>query len=395
MKNQILHQSTTTFRVLYFETDLPAAQSFIRNFGQRVSIIPFVSLEEATVWLKSGKKVDLIVVSAQLIGWQFLDALRHDPELVPFPVIVMTSTLTAQIRQMALQMNVLDVFHIEHDVEVFKHRLDYLIRKKAFQRGDQSSELLKIPEVRRPFGKRAFDITVALSALILLSPVMLIVAISIYIDSPGQIFYRSKRVGAGYRIFDMYKFRSMRPDADKMLSTFSALNMYGKPAIEIRTDELCTLCQLAGTSCQSPLHLNGASICEQEHLRLKKNKAMFTKFQQDPRITRLGSFLRKSSLDELPQLINILIGDMSLVGNRPLPLYEAELLTTTDYVQRFAAPAGLTGLWQVHKLVRGQARITETERIQLDILYAKHFSLLTDLRILFKTVRMIWRRQNA
>lgn len=395
MKKQILHQSTTAFRVLYLETDLPVVQSFIRNFGQRVSIIRLKSLDEAMAWLKSGKEADLIIISDQHSGWKFLNALRHDPQLLPIPVILMTSMLTSQIRQMALHMNVLDIFHVEHDIEGFKHRLDYLIRKKAFQRGDQASDLPKIPEVRFPFSKRAFDVTVALSALILLSPVMLIIAVLIYIDSPGQIFYRSKRVGAGYQIFDMYKFRSMRPNADKMLSALSALNMYGKPPIDLVEDKVCTLCQLMGTSCQQPLHLNGTSVCEQEHLRQKKNKATFTKFQQDPRITRLGSFLRKSNLDELPQLINILIGDMSLVGNRPLPLYEAELLTTTDYVQRFAAPAGLTGLWQVSKLVRGQDRITETERIQLDILYAKQFSFLTDLRIMLTTVRMIWRQQNV
>lgn len=395
MKMQTLHQPISAFRVLYLEIDLPVAQSFIQNFGQRVSIIPLKSLDEATAWLKSGKEADLIVISDQHSGWKFLNALRQDPQLLPIPVILMTSMLTSQIRQMALHMNVLDIFHVEHDVEGFKHRLDYLIRKKAFQRGDQASDLPKIPVVRLPFSKRAFDVIVALSALILMSPVMLVVAILIYIDSPGQIFYRSKRVGAGYQIFDMYKFRSMRPNADKMLSTLSALNMYGKPPIELIADKLCTLCQLMGTSCQQPLHLNGTSVCEQEHLRQEKNKATFTKFQQDPRITRLGSFLRKSNLDELPQLINILIGDMSLVGNRPLPLYEAELLTTTDYVQRFAAPAGLTGLWQASKLVRGQDRITETERIQLDILYAKQFSFLTDLRIMVTTVRMIWRQQNV
>ena len=395
MKKQVLCQSNLAFRVLYLEIVRTAAHSFIQSFGQQVSILPFTVLSEAVDWLNAGNQADLIVISDQSGGGQLLKALRQGVQLPPIPVILMTRTLTAQIRQMALHMQVLDVFHSEHDIEEFKHRLDYLIRKKAFQLGNQESAVLKIPQVRLPVWKRTFDIAIALFALILVSPVMLVVGILIYIDSPGRIFYRSKRVGAGYRVFNMYKFRSMRPDADKMLLTLSALNMYGTPPAKLRDDKLCTLCQLTGTSCQYPLHLNGTSICEQEHLNLKKNKATFTKFQQDPRITRLGGFLRKSNLDELPQLINILIGDMSIVGNRPLPLYEAELLTTTHYVQRFAAPAGLTGLWQVNKLAQGQGSITETERIQLDILYAKHFSFLTDLRIMFKTLRIVWHHQNV
>ncbi|MFN3378704.1 MAG: sugar transferase, partial [Runella zeae] len=103
--------------------------------------------------------------------------------------------------------------------------------------------------------------------------------------------------------------------------------------------------------------------------------------------------LRNTSIDELPQLFNILIGDMSFVGNRPLPPYEAEKLTATGYARRFAAPAGLTGLWQVTK--RGKAKVSDIERIQLDVLYAKKYSFTTDLVIMLKTVKALFQKENV
>jgi lipopolysaccharide/colanic/teichoic acid biosynthesis glycosyltransferase len=111
--------------------------------------------------------------------------------------------------------------------------------------------------------------------------------------------------------------------------------------------------------------------------------AKFFKIANDPRITKVGRFLRNSSLDELPQLFNVLIGDMSLVGNRPLPLYEAATLTTNEFVERFMAPAGITGLWQIKK--RGKAEMSIDERIGLDISYARKSTLLYDLWIMANT----------
>ena len=107
------------------------------------------------------------------------------------------------------------------------------------------------------------------------------------------------------------------------------------------------------------------------------------KFEKDPRVTRVGRFLRKTSIDEIPQLINVLRGDMSLVGNRPLPLYEAEQLTRDNTVQRFDAPAGITGLWQVTK--RGKANMSTEERIALDNQYAEDHSFMMDMKIILKT----------
>ena len=111
----------------------------------------------------------------------------------------------------------------------------------------------------------------------------------------------------------------------------------------------------------------------------------FVKIEKDPRVTKVGRILRKYSLDELPQLINILKGDMSVVGNRPLPLYEAERLTNDDSIERFMAPSGLTGLWQVEK--RGDSgKLSARERKELDLKYGREFSFGLDIKILFKTL---------
>jgi lipopolysaccharide/colanic/teichoic acid biosynthesis glycosyltransferase len=120
---------------------------------------------------------------------------------------------------------------------------------------------------------------------------------------------------------------------------------------------------------------------------------MFFKIDNDPRITRVGTFLRKTSLDELPQLINVLLGDMSLVGNRPLPLYEAATLTTDDWAARFMAPAGITGLWQIKK--RGQKDMSVEERINLDIVYAKRNNFMYDLWIIANTPYALIQKSNA
>ena len=138
-------------------------------------------------------------------------------------------------------------------------------------------------------------------------------------------------------------------------------------------------------------------VISEEDFAKKKEKALnntFIKLENDPRVTRVGRIIRKYSIDELPQLFNILKGDMSIVGNRPLPLYEAELLTSDAYIDRFMAPAGLTGLWQVEK--RGEAgKMSAEERKQLDIKYARDFSFWLDMKILIKTLTAFIQKENV
>jgi lipopolysaccharide/colanic/teichoic acid biosynthesis glycosyltransferase len=124
-----------------------------------------------------------------------------------------------------------------------------------------------------------------------------------------------------------------------------------------------------------------------------KEAQVFFKVNNDPRVTPIGQFLRNTSLDELPQLFNVLRGDMSMVGNRPLPLYEASSLTTNEWAERFVAPAGITGLWQVRK--RGRADMSVEERIGLDIDYAKRYNMMMDLRIILQTPKVLIQENNV
>ena len=137
-------------------------------------------------------------------------------------------------------------------------------------------------------------------------------------------------------------------------------------------------------------------ILEKEYIDQKsyEQENAFVKLENDPRITRVGRFIRKYSIDELPQLFNILRGDMSVVGNRPLPLYEAERLTSDEYIERFMCPSGLTGLWQVEK--RGQAgKLSPEQRKQLDIEYARRMSPWFDLKIILRTFTAFIQKENV
>lgn len=235
-----------------------------------------------------------------------------------------------------------------------------------------------------PIGKRIFDILVSLLALIFLSPLFILIMVLIAVESRGPVIYKSKRVGSNYCIFYFLKFRSMYVDADKRLSNYLFMNQYSKEKIEEETNNSTSDTGLLNE--ETMLISDDYEISEYEYLNRKKEKkdTTFLKISHDPRVTKVGKFIRKYSIDELPQLINILKGDMSIVGNRPLPLYEAELLTGDDYIERFIAPAGLTGLWQVEK--RGDAgKMSPEERKQLDIYYAKNYSIWLDFKIIFKT----------
>lgn len=243
-------------------------------------------------------------------------------------------------------------------------------------------------EFRLPLWKRAFDILVSMTALIVLSPLFLIVALAIKIESRGPIFYSSKRVGSQYRIFNFYKFRSMIPGADCRINELAKeLNQYNSESVKQSN--------LDPVSHSTILIRDENQISEAQYIQNQRAKAegAFIKLQADPRVTKVGRFIRKYSIDELPQLWNILKGDMSVVGNRPLPLYEAEKLTSDEYIERFMAPAGLTGLWQVER--RGQYTMSPAERKMLDIEYSRGFCLSMDLKIIFKTFTAFIQKENV
>lgn len=244
-----------------------------------------------------------------------------------------------------------------------------------------------------PFAKRLFDIVVASCIILAISPIILIVGILIKLESKGPVFYFSKRVGSGYQIFKFYKMRSMYVDADQRLKDLNHLNQYEtqEEVISESFDEL------EAKQDDSPtLFTDHDKITEREFVRksLEETERAFVKIPNDPRITKVGKFIRNSSIDELPQLFNVLIGDMSIVGNRPLPLYEAEKLTTDEWAERFLAPAGITGLWQVRN--RGKAgKMSSSERKSLDNEYARNYSLAFDIKLIFQTVPALFQKENV
>ena len=233
--------------------------------------------------------------------------------------------------------------------------------------------------------KRLLDVAVAAVLLVLLAPVFAVIAVAIRAESPGPAFYASKRVGQGWRVFDFFKFRTMRVDADALLKDVAHLNAYESPDAD---DDAGDLPDLSGGSL-----LGDEGWVSEAAAGQVLAKASFLKVENDPRITRIGGFLRNTSLDELPQLYNVLRGDMSLVGNRPLPLYEAETLTNDADAERFLAPAGITGLWQVTE--RGGRDVSEARRKQLDVEYARLRGFWYDLRLLFQTPFASTQRVNA
>lgn len=251
---------------------------------------------------------------------------------------------------------------------------------------------------KTPLWKRVFDIFFALIAIVLLSPILIITSLAIAIEFRGSPIYKSKRVGSNYIVFDFYKFRSMYKDADKRLKEFKNLNQYKEVEPENYfnyKDEVRTGVVDVENG-ESFFVSDDDVISEEEFLREKsiKQRNNFVKYENDPRTTNVGKIIRKFSIDELPQLINILKGDMSIVGNRPLPLYEAEQLTSDRYIDRFMGPSGLTGLWQVEK--RGDSgRLSPEERKQLDVYYAKNYSFWMDLKIIFKTFTAFIQKENV
>jgi lipopolysaccharide/colanic/teichoic acid biosynthesis glycosyltransferase len=251
----------------------------------------------------------------------------------------------------------------------------------------------KLRAFKMPASKRLFDIAFAGAVLLVLLPLLAVVAALIWLESPGPIFYYSYRVGTNYRIFRFWKFRSMRPNADQQLAALkNTHNQYqAAPAEHAANDCAC------GGDCQGQLiDKQGRLVCERQHRQARRasEEAAFVKFVNDPRVTRVGAFLRNTSIDELPQLFNVLRGDMSIVGNRPLPLYEAEKLTTDQFATRFLAPAGITGLWQVSKR-GGKGPMSADERKGLDVKYARNYSLKSDLLILLKTVPALFQQENV
>lgn len=196
------------------------------------------------------------------------------------------------------------------------------------------------------FIKRVADVVLSLVAIVLFSPIFLIVALVIRIDSKGKVVFGHERIGKDMNKFKVYKFRTMYENSNEIFNNFS----------------------------------------EEQ----KREYYINFKLDNDPRITRVGSFLRKTSLDELPQLINILKGDMSIVG--PRPIVEKEIEKYGGYAEEvFSVLPGLTGYWQAN----GRSDTTYEQRVQMDMYYINNRSLLLDFKIILKTFISVIKKEGA
>ncbi len=316
-------------------------------------------------------------------------------------ITLISEQLEKKLRKAYLKAGANNTLSPKADEESINYMIKYLEKRQEYKLKEFSKTHRKtLNTFHLPLWKRSFDILFSSIAILLLSPLLLITALAIRMESKGKIIYKSQRVGSNYEIFNFLKFRSMYSDADRRLKELNDFNQYKleeeekdpNDSSQILIDDLDEIPKEE----EIVLISDDFVVSEEDFLKQKskEKKNAFVKIEHDPRITRIGHFIRKYSIDELPQLFNILKGDMSIVGNRPLPLYEAELLTSDVYIDRFMAPAGLTGLWQVEK--RGNSgTLSAEERKILDIKYAKAFSFGLDLKIIFKTLTAFIQKEDA
>ena len=311
-------------------------------------------------------------------------------------IILITEGLPAEARKAYLQAGVNNTLPPQAD-ETSIHRMTQFlqVRQKHKMQEFSQSHRKMLNTFHLPAWKRAFDILFAICALIILSPLLIGTAIAIRLESKGKVIYKSQRVGSNYRIFNFLKFRSMYTNADKRLKELNALNQY--KIEEELTDEQPDIRfdDLTGTSEEEATLLisDDFVISEEDFLKKKAQEKQntFVKIENDPRVTRVGRFIRKYSIDELPQFFDVLRGDMSLVGTRPPTLDEFEQYSS-HHKRRLSMRPGITGLWQVS----GRSQIEDFEEVvRLDCQYIDNWSPSLDIKILFKTLGVVFTGHGA
>ena len=332
-------------------------------------------------------------------------------------IILITDTMSDEERDIYMKCGINDTIVNAASVTELNKKIQFISDRENIL-FDNEAPKHTILRFQIPIWKRMFDIVFSALAIVILSPIFIITAIAIRLESPGPILFKSKRVGTNYTIFDFLKFRSMYIDAEERLKELSKdHNQYAAASSDDNhkeeEDNKTITAPLGEKAEQDMIDMGMESmmmISDEEVMLVGDDFVMaesdfnkqkqedidkaFVKIENDPRITKVGRFIRKYSIDELPQLFNILKGDMSIVGNRPLPLYEAEKLTADSSIDRFMAPAGLTGLWQVEERGKG-GNMSAEERKQLDITYGQTYSFMLDMKIIFRTLTAFVQKENV
>ena len=332
-------------------------------------------------------------------------------------IILITDTMSDEERDIYMKCGINDTIVNAASVTELNKKIQFISDRENIL-FDNEAPKHTILRFQIPIWKRMFDIVFSALAIVILSPIFIITAIAIRLESPGPILFKSKRVGTNYTIFDFLKFRSMYINAEERLKELSKdHNQYAAASSDDNhkeeEDNKTITAPLGEQAEQDMIDMGMESmmmISDEEVMLVGDDFVMaesdfnkqkqedidkaFVKIENDPRITKVGRFIRKYSIDELPQLFNILKGDMSVVGNRPLPLYEAEKLTADSSIDRFMAPAGLTGLWQVEERGKG-GNMSAEERKQLDITYGQTYSFMLDMKIIFRTLTAFVQKENV
>ena len=325
-------------------------------------------------------------------------------------IILLTKDFTAENRSVYQKSGINDTLDCNASITELNKKIQFISDRENMLFDDQQPRY-RMLRFKIPIWKRIFDIVFSIIVLILTSPIFILTAIAIRLESKGPVIFKSKRVGANYTIFNFLKFRSMYQDAEERLKEVAkeAGNQYAEmnkqtaqPSKSMSSLDMGANMMIGDDTdmmiADDEVMLVGDDfvISETDYSKEKKEEIenAFVKIENDPRVTKVGKFIRKFSIDELPQLFNILKGDMSVVGNRPLPLYEAEKLTIDTSIDRFMAPAGLTGLWQVEERGKGGMMSAE-ERKQLDIKYGQTYNFWLDMKILFRTFFAFVQKENV
>ncbi|MDD4823129.1 MAG: sugar transferase [Bacteroidales bacterium] len=358
-------------------------------------LMSFYDVDHAALFINKIDSLEPVIVfySRESVGVDISSLSYLHKRFFYVSIVLIADEMRKEESMLYLKSGICHTLSPEINKDEFDGVIDFILNKQSFFAKD-SNKKQEIKQFHLPLWKRLFDIFFTSCAILCLSPVLIITALAIRLESKGCIIYKSKRVGSNYIIFDFLKFRSMYTNADKHLKDLAALNQYKAENIELdniykenttQDEEEENVILIS-----DDFEINELDFLHQKNAEQSK---AFVKLENDPRITKVGHIIRKYSIDELPQLFNILKGDMSIVGNRPLPLYEAELLTSDDAIDRFMGPSGLTGLWQVEK--RGESgRMSPEERKELDIKYAKTFSFWLDIKIILQTLTSFIQKDN-
>lgn len=399
----MLEVCNDTTHVVYIGEDLEFTNEFTTQYPN-CNLKTCRNSLEARMLIDNDSSISAIVCEYKIPGQNgiaFFKTLTEQITQLKVPFILVHSQKDNELRKEAIKLGVDDFYTKPIAISRLYDRITFLkeLKRSLDQNNIETTKHNTKPR-KTGFLKRTFDIVVASIALLCAAPLLLLFIIAIRLESKGKVYYISKRVGTGYRIFNFLKLRSMYPDADQRMKEFEHLNQYASSdetktaaskAAAINTKESATEVYLIG---------DDEKISESEFNKSKKedSESAFIKLENDPRITKVGHIIRKLSIDELPQLINVLKGDMSIVGNRPLPLYEAELLTTDEWTTRFIGPAGITGLWQVEARGRSSKMSTQ-ERKELDNKYVEMANsknaFWLDMWIIIRTFKAVFQKENV